>query len=66
VQGQRRLAQRFLKDIEPTMIDPKQGPLFHPGRGEQHVANLQTKLANASAAKATEVIRRRPMLTVVK
>lgn len=48
------------------MIDPKQGPLFHPGRREQRIAHSKPKLAPSSAAKSPELVRRLPMPTVVK
>jgi hypothetical protein len=63
VQGQRHLAQRFVKNIEPAMIDPKQGPLLHPGRNDPHPANLNAKLASSETAKRPEPA---PMAAVVK
>jgi hypothetical protein len=66
MQGQRCLAQRFLRNVEPTMIDPKQGLLSHPGRGEQHATNLKAKLARSNTASAPEHKPSRPILTVVK
>jgi len=66
LQGQRRLAQRFLRDIEPTMIDPKQGPLRPPGRGEQQIAHSKPKLAPSNGAKRPEPIRRPSVLAVTK
>lgn len=66
VQGQCDLAQRLLENIQPTMIDPKQGPLFHTGRGAHHIANLRARIASSKAAQNPEPIRHAPTLTVVK